>query len=144
MKTLHDLKNPVYSLLSIVNDTKLPITELRTSANSELEDISEMLDNLKVEFKSRYQMDYKEEKRDIKITDFLEHLSRAHIRLANNGNNHFSLQAEQNMPKFIRIPKLTVMRVCNNLITNSMKHTKNGTVTVNCRESDIKDLHDNS
>lgn len=53
MKTLHDLKNPVYSLLTTINDSKLPINELRTIANADLEDISEMLDNLKAEFKSR-------------------------------------------------------------------------------------------
>ena len=53
MKVLHDIKNPVHALMSIVNDINLDPVKMRSIANADLEDIADMLENLKAEFKSR-------------------------------------------------------------------------------------------
>lgn len=130
MKVLHDLKNPVHALISTINDINLDAASMRNIANADLEDIADMLDNLKTEFKARYNMQSQEERREVNTIDFLENISRAHIRLATNGNNNFSTEIDHLVPEFICIPKLTVSRICHNLITNSLKHTTRGKVTV--------------
>jgi len=98
MKILHDIKNPVLALISTINDTSLTREDIQSIANADLEDINDMLDNLRAEFKSRYKLDSKEEIREINTIEFLEHLSRAQLRLAKNGNNNFVIQAEENVP----------------------------------------------
>jgi len=98
MKVLHDIKNPVSALISIVNDVNLSKEEIQKIANADLEDINDMLDNLRTEFKSRYKLDSKEEIREINTIEFLENLSRSQLRLATNGNNNFIVEAEENVP----------------------------------------------
>jgi len=98
MKVLHDIKNPVLALISIVNDVNLTKEEIQKIANADLEDINDMLDNLRTEFKSRYKLDSKEEIREINTIEFLENLSRSQLRLATNGNNNFIVEAEENVP----------------------------------------------
>lgn len=95
-------------------------------ANTYIEDLNDILDNLKAEFKSRHKMIYKEEKRTVKTMDFVEYLSRANLRLAQNGNNTFKINVKPNVPKLVVIPKVTVQRICNNLISNAFKHTSKG------------------
>lgn len=144
MKILHDIKNPVLALISTINDNSLTREDIQNIANADLEDINDMLDNLRAEFKSRYKMVSKEEIREVNTVQFLENLSRAHARLAKNGNNNFLIEAEQFVPKYIKIPKLSIMRVCNNLISNSLKHTSAGNVHVNLSIPSTEILNDAS
>lgn len=60
---MHDLKNPLQAIQSVINDVKAEPEYMRSIANADLEDISEMLENLKIEFKSRHKMVFKEEER---------------------------------------------------------------------------------
>jgi hypothetical protein len=53
MKVLHDLKNPIIALISTINEKSLDVKAMCIIANADLEDIDEMLDNLKTEFKSK-------------------------------------------------------------------------------------------
>lgn len=142
MKILHDLKNPVQALVSTINDSQLERENLCLIANADLEDISDMLDNLKTEFKSRNKMEYKEELRDVNSIDFLENISRAHIRLSVNGNNNFDISIDNNVPPVVRIPKLSVARICNNLISNALKHTTSGTVSARLKMPRVDELTD--
>ena len=98
MKILHDIKNPVMALISTINDPSLTREDIQSIANADLEDITDMLDNLRAEFKSRYKMDSKEEAREVNTIEFLENLSRAQVRLAKNGNNDFEIEAEPLVP----------------------------------------------
>jgi len=142
MKIIHDLKNPVQAILSVINDSKLDPNYMRSIANADLEDINEMLDNLKAEFKSRHNMECKEDEREIKTVEFLENISRSHIRLANNGNNTFEIATDDSIPDVIKIKKITVSRICNNLISNSLKHTHCGNVNLVFRVSNDSDFTD--
>jgi len=99
MKTIHDVKNPVYSLVATINDASLDILKVRHIANADLEDLLEMCNNLNVEFKSKYKMPYQEEKREVNSVDMLENISRAHIRLALNGSNQFCIETDYLVPK---------------------------------------------
>lgn len=46
-----------------------------------------MLDNLRTEFKSTYNMEIDEELREVNTQEFLRSLKRTHSRLAKNGKN---------------------------------------------------------
>ena len=140
MKVLHDLKNPVLALMSTINDNSLDMKSIQAIANADLEDIDEMIDNLKTEFKLRYKMESKEDKRDISTHDFMENLGRAQLRLAKNGNNDFQIDADQNVPEILRIPKICFQRISYNLISNAMKHTNNGFVKVKLKIATASDL----
>lgn len=47
MKTVHDLKNPILSISSILNDNDHEIKDIKLKANQEIEDLNDMLDNLR-------------------------------------------------------------------------------------------------
>ena len=94
MKVLHDLKNPIIALISTINDKSLDVKAMRIIANADLEDIDKMLDNLKTEFKSKQNLDSKEQKRDVDTIKFLENIAIAQNRIAKNGNNNFTINAD--------------------------------------------------
>jgi len=53
-----------------------------------------------------------------------------HVNLANYGGNDFHLEIEQNFPKEIFIKPTILKRILNNLISNSLKHTTEGQVSI--------------
>lgn len=136
MKVLHDIKNPIMAIQNTINDMNLDRETMCKIANTDIEDLNDILDNLKAEFKSRHKMNFKEEKRAVKIMDFVENLSRSNLKLAQNGNNTFNINVKPNVPKLVVIPRFTVLRICNNLISNAFKHTQQGNVEVNLMLAD--------
>ena len=98
MKVLHDLKNPIIALISTIYDKSLDIKGMRIITNADLKDIDKMLYNLKTEFKSKQNLDSKEQKRDVDTIKFLENIDRAQNRIAKNGNNNFTINADTKIP----------------------------------------------
>jgi len=43
-------------------------------------------------------LDSKEQKRDVDTINFLENIARAQNRIAKNGNNNFTINADTNIP----------------------------------------------
>lgn len=130
MKTIHDLKNPLIACRQAVNDSDLSLTKLRDVANQELEDLEDMLENLRTEFKARNLMDLKEQPRSVNSEEFIMSLKSSHTRLAKNGNNLLILETSEGFPINLKIQRLNTKRIINNLITNSLKHTNAGNVSV--------------
>lgn len=130
MKTVHDLKNPVYSIGTIVNDKTLQIKEIRDTTNNEIEDLQEMLDNLRMEFKSSMGMSTAEVEREVKTVELLTCLKRSQKLLAKNGKNSLVIESHENFPDKILVQQLNLKRMINNLISNALKHTNGGKVTV--------------
>ena len=58
MKTIHDLKNPILAIQHAVQDTSMNIDQTRALVISETIDLSEMLENLRAEFKCRHGMEF--------------------------------------------------------------------------------------
>lgn len=87
MKVIHDLKNPVIAVMQSVNDLDIDLIKLREIVNIELEDLQDMLDNLRAEFKHAYKMNMDELPREVQTKEFLKSLKRTHHRLAKNGKN---------------------------------------------------------
>mmetsp|Transcript_28130 Transcript_28130/g.23606 ORF Transcript_28130/g.23606 Transcript_28130/m.23606 type:complete len:158 (-) Transcript_28130:775-1248(-) len=144
IKVIHDIKNPVQALVSSINDFSLTVENMHLIANQSLEDITGMLENLRIEFKSRHRMDLKEERRDVQTVELLENITRAHIRLAKNGLNHFKIEVDPLLPKYIMVATISFSRVCHNLISNALKHTYRGTVEVNLKKPSLDDFDDHS
>lgn len=77
------------------------ILATQKSINFELEDMEEMIENLKTEFKSKNQMQFKEEVKEVESKDFLKSLQNSHIKLAESAKNQLKLTIRKNFPKLI-------------------------------------------
>jgi len=91
MKNIHDLKNPLLACKQIVNDNELEILDIKIHANKELEDLEDMMENLRTGLKARNDIELKEEFRIEETEEFIISLKRAHARLSENGNNRFRI-----------------------------------------------------
>jgi len=131
MKVIHDIKNPTIAVLQTVNDPEAELNKVKSIVNEELEDLADMLDNLRAEFKSSNLMDIsKEELREVLTSDFLKSLKITHVRLAKNGGNQLKIKTNDSVPVKLNIQRINTKRIINNVISNALKHTTNGKVTV--------------
>jgi len=87
-----------------------------------------MLDNLRVEFKTSQGMSVKENLREVDTVEFLKGFKRSQKLLAINGQNRLTIESHDLMPVLICIQQLNIKRVINNLLSNSLKHTRGGDV----------------
>lgn len=144
LRSIHDLKNPVNAIQEILNDSTLKYEKAKEVSFVELEDLNDMLDNLRVEFRSQLLLDVNERQRDIVSEEFIYGLKRTHSRQAKNKNNQLRITHESHFPKNLWVQRLNLKRVTNNLISNAIKHTRNGQVDVSIRLETIKLDHFNS
>jgi len=130
MKTVHDLKNPIHSINSIIHDDTLSIKEMRVATNNEIEDLQDMLDGLRLEFKLNEGMSINENKREVDSSEFLKGFKRSMKLLAKNGKNRLTVETDENYPNKLLLQQLNVKRILNNLLSNALKHTTNGNVSL--------------
>jgi len=107
-----------------VNDDSLSIEEMRLATNSDVEDLQDMLDNLRMEFKYSEGMCTNEVAREVKSGDFLRGFKRSMQQLAKNGKNILTIKSHEDFPTKIKVQQLNVKRIINNLLSNALKHTK--------------------
>jgi len=100
-----------------------------------------MLDNLRIGFKSRYRTELKEKRREVQSVELLENITKSHFRLAKNGYNHFEIEGDPLLPKYILVATMSFSSVGHILIYNAFKHTYRGKVEVNFKKptSDVRD-----
>lgn len=106
IKTIFDLKNPVSAISQIINDKETldnAINSVTDTINSELEDLHDMMDNLRSEFKSKHGLEINEEQRECYTTEFMKGIRRTQNRLAKNGKNRIIIQTEANFPEKLYI-----------------------------------------
>lgn len=82
MKTIHDLKNPIFAIQHAIQDTDLTVEQKRAIINSETLDLTEMLENLRAEFKCRQDMEFYEKPSLVFSENFIESFLHAHSNLA--------------------------------------------------------------
>lgn len=143
MRVIHDLKNPVSAILQTLNDHELNYEKAKELSFVELEDLMDMLDNLRAEFKSWHLMDVNERERELDSVEFIKGLKRTHSRHAKNRSNNLRFTTESFFPKKLWVQRLNLKRVTNNLISNAIKHTYKGWVDVSIRLETIKIDHFN-
>jgi len=56
-RVIYDLKNPISAIMQTLNDHELNFAKMKELSFVELEDLTDMLDNLRSEFKSWHLMD---------------------------------------------------------------------------------------
>lgn len=140
MKVVHDLKNPVMSLKQTFLDEEVSLTVVRRLALGDVEELEEMLENLRAQFKYTNNMDFKEEAKEVAVHDFALSFSRIHANLAEVGGNTLSIQVCKGFPSTISIQRNLIKRIVNNFVSNSLKHTYMGRVELCIRLSNIKDV----
>lgn len=118
------------------------IKDTRKGINQEIEDMEEMIENLKTEFKSANKMKFREELKEINSKGFLKSFKNAHEKLAESGKNLWRMQLAHDFPDRISLAKSLLKRILNNFISNALKHTKNGEVTLSFDVITLQQLKD--
>jgi len=88
-----------------------------------------MLEVLRFEFKAKNGMALKENKDYKHSREFVNSLANTHKSLAENGNNALLFSLTK-FPEQMYIPVSIIKRIINNLISNALKHTKDGIIKV--------------
>jgi signal transduction histidine kinase len=127
---VNDSQSINLKILPQLLNIKQILKDSRKNINLEVEDMEEMIENLKTEFKSKNQMKFKEEQKEINSISFLKSFRNAHSKLAESGQNLFRMQLVDGFPGRITVAKSLLKRILNNFISNALKHTKNGEVTL--------------
>lgn len=70
MKVIHDLKNPIISIQQTILEPGVTIGTIITTCKSDLEDMQEMLENMRAEFKYKQGMSFQEELKEVDIIQF--------------------------------------------------------------------------
>jgi len=70
MKVIHDLKNPIISIQQTILDPDVTLGIILNTCNSDLEDMLEMLENMRAEFKYKQGMSFQEELKEVDILNF--------------------------------------------------------------------------
>jgi len=70
MKVVHDLKNPIISIKQTIIDSNATIENVKVACQSDLEDIEEMLENMRAEFKYKQGMQFSEVAKEVTFVDF--------------------------------------------------------------------------
>lgn len=132
MKVVHDLKNPVMSLKQWIKDYELtePIVSFKKNTLNDIDDIEEMLENMRAEFKFKQGMKFSEIANQINMFEFARSFITTHTQLASDNKNNLKIILSKNLPEVAFIKRSLVKRIINNFISNSLKHTLSGEVQI--------------
>lgn len=127
----HELKTPLHAILSyaqlIKNSTKnlnYNTSAIISSAQYLTSMIDDMIETTKLDMK-----DNKIEKKDIKIPQLIDDISKMFTVIAKNKNIDFSV-LEENLPLVIQSDERKIKQILINLIGNAIKFTSKGNVTL--------------
>lgn len=128
MKVVHDFKNPIISIKQSIIDPQATLESIRQNCLHDVDDIEEMLENMRAEFKFKQGMAFSEVANEVKIEEFAKSFIPTHTQLAISGNNNFLIQINKLVPENLHIKRSLIKRIVNNFISNSLKHTLKGDV----------------
>lgn len=92
MKVVHDFKNPIISIKQSIIDPQATLESIRQNCLHDVDDIEEMLENMRAEFKFKQGMAFSEVANEVKIEEFAKSFIPTHTQLAISGNNNFLIQ----------------------------------------------------
>jgi len=67
---IHDLKNPIISIQQTILDPDVTLSTILNTCKPDLEDMQEMLENMRAEFKYKQGMSFQEELKEVDILNF--------------------------------------------------------------------------
>jgi len=129
MKVVHDIKNPLLAALTLIEESDLK-KEDKEEVGNELNDMRELLEQLKTEFKCKNNMRFKEKKEWRYTSKMVKSFMATNSKLAKNSNNALEFSVAISFPEQIYISATMLKRITNNLISNALKHTVDGKVKV--------------
>jgi len=134
MKIIHDIKNPLMSIRSQINSYEIldniTLNDHKSNIIEECNALDEMLADLRIEFKSRNNMEIDEKNEIVDTMKIVTSIVNTFKSLAEKGNNIFKFEIEKDFPEAICIKPTILKRIINNLTSNALKHTLNGEVSV--------------
>ena len=92
------MKNPIISIKQTIIEKNANIENVKIACMCDLEDIEEMLENMRAEFKYKQGMQFSEVAKEIVFVDFARTFFPTHAQLATNGKNILEIKIKQNMP----------------------------------------------
>jgi len=98
MKVIHDIKNPILAAQAIIDSSNINKDD-KELVNSELNDMLNLLEDLKIEFKYKNGMKFKENKEWKKTKDVVQSLMAANKKMAINGNNALEFSVSKRFPE---------------------------------------------
>lgn len=130
----HEIRTPLNAVIGLTNllldknpreDQKENLNSLSFSAKNLLALINDILDFSKLEAG----------KAELTITDFdlhslLLNLQQAHLPLAQDKNTQLMLHMDSQIPKYIAADQLKLSQVLHNLVSNAVKFTSHGKVSI--------------
>jgi signal transduction histidine kinase/CheY-like chemotaxis protein len=137
----HELRTPLYGVIGLteiienehpeLKDSKL-VKSLQFSAKYLLTLINDILNLSKIE-DDKVHLNIE----DVSLLDEVETIVESLKIIAKQYHNKISIQFNENVPKFIKTDKTRLSQVLINLISNSLKFTKNGEVILKCNFDEI-------
>lgn len=139
----HELRTPLYGVIGITDmlvDEHKDLAEsphlksLKFSAKYLLALVNDVLQINKIE-ENRITL----EKMTFNLNDEIEFIINSLSFLAKKQNNKMNVVIDPNIPEFLIGDKLRLSQIVINLISNALKFTNNGTVTISADLIDVKD-----
>jgi signal transduction histidine kinase/ActR/RegA family two-component response regulator len=130
----HEIRTPmnaIFGLLELLRGSELTREQqsnldiIYASSATLLNIINDVLDISKIEA-DKIDIDY----HDVQVDELVSYLSIAFRELAYNKNLEFKLLIETDLPCDIRADETRIRQVLNNLISNAIKFTQQGSVTI--------------
>lgn len=130
----HELRTPLYGVIGITNmlideykdlSKSSHLSSLKFSARYLLSLVNDILQINKIE-ENRVVL----ESMTFNISDEIEMIIRSLSFLSQNNKNKIELSVDTNIPEYVIGDKLRFSQIIMNLISNALKFTKNGTVTI--------------
>ncbi len=148
----HELRTPLNSLLLLskgladnkkgnLNDTEVEDAKIINEGSNELlELINDIMDLSKVE---AGMLSVNVE--DIKLDTITRNLQKIFNPIANDKGLDFMIKMGENIPEMIRSDSMRIQQILKNFLSNAMKFTENGSVTLKITqpESDVRFKHSN-
>ncbi|HTM66263.1 MAG TPA: response regulator [Flavipsychrobacter sp.] len=139
----HELRTPLNSilllsrLLSENNEKNLTTDQveyaqvIQSSGNGLLSLIDEILDLSKIEA-GKMELEYQQ----VELQDVQTEMKQLFAPIANNKNVALEVHIDQNVPKTIETDKLRLEQILRNLLSNALKFTSKGRVTLSVHNAD--------
>lgn len=139
----HEIRTPLNAIIGIIHlmmqDDVLPtqtrnLKALNISAENLLNLINDILDFSKIEEGKVIFSD-----KNMDIREVVGNIKNANAIRAEEKGNTIRLMIDQDVPRFVKGDEVRLAQVLNNLISNAVKFTRNGRITI---ELSLKDAHD--
>ena len=130
----HEIRSPLHAILGNINllleesprpDQEDPLNVLRFTGETLLSIINDILDFSKLEA-GKVQL----ENISFNVRDLVKNIASINLHRAKDQGNKILIEIADNVPNYVGGDPIRLVQVINNLVSNAVKFTKNGTITI--------------